>query len=63
MLSDIALGGVETSNVSVMSISELIIHKVGDVSVGLLVLLHPPSWYELTYHHMGLGVVGHCWLH
>ena len=35
MLSDIALEGVETSNASVMSISELSIHKDGGVSVGL----------------------------
>ena len=39
MLSDIALEGVETSNASVMSISESIINKVGGVSVGLHVLL------------------------
>ena len=39
MLSDIAMGGVETSNASGMSISELIIHNVGGVSVGLHVLL------------------------
>ena len=39
MLSDIALEGVETSNASVMSISELSIHKDGGVSVGLHVLL------------------------
>ena len=38
MLSDIALEGVETSNASVASISELSIHKDGGVSVGLHVL-------------------------
>ena len=38
MLSDIALGGIETSNVSGMSISELSIHKDGGVLVGLHVL-------------------------
>ena len=35
MLSEIALEGVETSNASVMSTSELSIHKDGGVSVGL----------------------------
>ena len=62
MLSDIVLEGVETSNASVMSISELSIHKDGGVSVGLSLPMHPPLWYELTYHRMGLGVVGHSWL-
>ena len=38
MLSDIALEGVETSNASVMSISELSIHKDGGALVGLHVL-------------------------
>ena len=38
MLCDIVLEGVETSNASVMSISELSIHKGGGVSVGLQVL-------------------------
>ena len=38
MVSDIALEGVETSNASVMSISESSIHCAGGVSVGLHVL-------------------------
>ena len=38
MLSDIALGGVETSDASVRRISESSIHKDGGVSVGLHVL-------------------------
>ena len=49
MLSDIALEGVETSNESIMSISELSIHKDGGVSVGLSLPMHPPLWYEVTY--------------
>ena len=39
MLSDIALEGVATSNVSGMSISALMIHSGVGVSVGLHVLL------------------------
>ena len=38
MLSDIVLEGVETSNASVTSISELSIHNDSGVSVGLHVL-------------------------
>ena len=38
MLSDIALAGVETSDASGISISELSIHKDGGVLVGLHVL-------------------------